>query len=143
MNEQTKPARAATGLATLVYAEDHAQGADRASVTLVEYGDFECPLRGQAYPAVKLIQQRFGERLRLVYRHFPLKAHPHAHKAAEAAEAAHAQARFWEMHALLFHNQLHLESMICGITQSNCNWICKGSRRNWSKACTLSKCRQT
>jgi len=50
------------------------------------------------------------KRLRFVYRHFPLKAHPNAHKAAEAAEAAHAQARFWEMHALLFQNQLHLEA---------------------------------
>lgn len=103
------PQRAGPDLAEPINAADHVHGPASAPVTLVEYGDFECPLCGQAYPAVKLIQQRFGDQLRFVYRHFPLKAHPHAHPAAQAAEAAGAQGKFWEMHALLYQNQLHLE----------------------------------
>ncbi len=76
MNEQTKPARGAAGLAEPVHAADHAQGAATASVTLVEYGDFECPLCGQAYPAVKLIQQRFGEAAALRVSSFPAQGPP-------------------------------------------------------------------
>lgn len=109
MNETTRQ-RIGPDLAEPVNKSDHVQGPASAPVTLVEYGDFECPLCGQAYPAVKLIQTRFGDQLRFVYRHFPLKVHPNAHKAAEAAEAAGAQGQFWEMHDLLFRHQLHLES---------------------------------
>jgi protein-disulfide isomerase len=79
-------------------------------VTLVEYGDFECPHCGMAYPIVQSIQRKLGDRLRVVYRHFPLKeAHPHAQHAAEAAEAAAAQGAFWEMHDALFERQHALE----------------------------------
>jgi protein-disulfide isomerase len=93
-----------------VSAVDHALGADHAPITLVEYGDFECPNCKQAAPAVKLLLDRFAERVRLVYRHFPLEeVHPHALHAAEAAEAAGAQGKFWEMHDLLFENQLHMK----------------------------------
>jgi protein-disulfide isomerase len=89
-----------------VGARDHAQGSSRARVTLVEYGDFECPQCGAAYPLVKQIQQTFGARLRLVYRHFPLaKIHPHAEHAAEMSEAAAQHGKFWPMHDLLFENQ--------------------------------------
>jgi len=97
-------------LSVPVSAVDHALGADHAPVTLVEYGDFECPNCKQAAPAVKLLLDRFAERVRLAYRHFPLEeVHPHALHAAEAAEAAGAQGKFWEMHDLLFENQLHLK----------------------------------
>ena len=86
--------------------DDHVQGDERAAVTLVEYGDFECPHCGHAYPIVKRVQQRFGRLLRFVYRHFPLnEIHPNAESAAEAAEFAAAQGRFWEMHDGLFENQ--------------------------------------
>src|SRR3954452_22767279 len=78
---------------------DHVIGAAAAAVTLVEYGDFECPYCGQAFPAVKEVVGAFLEQLRFVFRHFPLtQIHPHASHAAEAAEAAAAQGRFWEMH---------------------------------------------
>jgi protein-disulfide isomerase len=89
---------------------DHAQGAASAPVTLVEYGDYECPHCGRAYPIVKEIQQALGRRLRFVFRNFPLKeSHPHAERAAEAAEAAGAQGKFWEMHDRLFERQFALE----------------------------------
>jgi len=85
---------------------DHAQGPAGAPVTLVEYGDFECPYCGQAYPIVKALQARLGGRLRFVFRHFPLsESHPHAEHAAEMAEAAGAQGKFWEMHDVLYEHQ--------------------------------------
>jgi protein-disulfide isomerase len=88
---------------------DHIQGPAAAAVTLVEYGDYECPYCGAAYPIVKQVQARMGERLRFVFRNFPITtSHPHAEQAAEAAEAAAAQARFWEMHDLLHENQARL-----------------------------------
>lgn len=97
-------------LAEPVSATDHSQGPEHAPVTLVEYGDFECPSCLQAFPAVKMIQQRFAGKLRFVFRHFPLElVHPHALLAAQAAECAGAQGKFWEMHALLFENQSHLK----------------------------------
>jgi protein-disulfide isomerase len=89
---------------------DHVLGPSHAPVTVVEYGDFECPNCKQAAPAVKLLLQRFQGRVRFVYRHFPLEGvHPHALHAALAAEAAAAQGKFWPMHDLLFENQRHLE----------------------------------
>lgn len=85
---------------------DHAQGPETAEVTLVEYGDYECPHCGRAYPIVQGIQKHFGKRLRFVFRNFPLnEIHPHAEGAAETAESAGAQGKFWEMHDLLFENQ--------------------------------------
>jgi protein-disulfide isomerase len=89
---------------------DHIQGSAGAPVTLVEYGDYECPYCGAAYPIVKAVQERLGERLRFVFRNFPITtSHPHAERAAEAAEAAGAQGRFWEMHDRLYENQRHLD----------------------------------
>ncbi len=98
-------------LAVPVAATDHIRGADTARITLVEYGDYECAACGQAYHAVKILLEEFGDRLRLVFRHYPLReAHPHAELATEAAEAAGAQQKFWLMHDLLFENQLHLKA---------------------------------
>jgi protein-disulfide isomerase len=88
---------------------DHIQGPADAAVTLVEYGDYECPYCGAAYPILKEVQTRMGERLRFVFRNFPIStSHPHAEQAAEAAEAAAVQGRFWQMHDLLYENQKHL-----------------------------------
>ena len=90
---------------------DHVQGPADAAVTLLEYGDYECPFCGAAYPIVKQVQETMGERLRFVFRNFPITtAHPHAEQAAEAAEAAAAQGQFWPMHDLLYENQQHLET---------------------------------
>ncbi|MGC2442646.1 DsbA family protein [Candidatus Binatus sp.] len=97
-------------LKPLVGANDHVQGPAKAPVTLVEYGDYQCPYCGEAYPIVKALQKRLGEQVRFVFRNFPLaEAHPHAEHAAEAAEAAAAQGKFWEMHDLLYENQAALE----------------------------------
>jgi protein-disulfide isomerase len=91
---------------------DHIQGPADAAVTLVEYGDYECPYCGAAYPIVKEVQARMGERLRFVFRNFPITtAHPHAEQAAEAAEAAATQGRFWEMHDVLYENQSRLDDV--------------------------------
>ncbi len=90
-------------------ATDHVLGPATARLTLVEYGDFECPSCGQAHPAVKILRDRFGSQVRFVFRHFPLReVHPHAELAAEAAEAAGAQGQFWAFHDLLFAHQQHL-----------------------------------
>jgi len=89
---------------------DHALGSHGAPVTVVEYGDFECPVCKQAAGAVKLLLSRFEARVRFVFRHFPLEEiHPHALRAAEAAECAGRQGKFWQMHDLLFEHQAHLE----------------------------------
>jgi protein-disulfide isomerase len=92
-----------------VHAGDHSQGADDAPITLVEYGDYQCPYCGQAHPVVRALQQRFGKRLRFVFRNFPLtEVHPEAMHAAEAAESVNAHAgaaAFWEMHHALFVHQ--------------------------------------
>jgi protein-disulfide isomerase len=88
---------------------DHIQGPANAAVTLVEYGDYECPYCGAAYPIIKTVQARMDQQLRFVYRNFPMTTtHPHAEQAAEAAEAAGVQGRFWEMHDVLFENQKRL-----------------------------------
>jgi protein-disulfide isomerase len=88
---------------------DHIEGPAEAAVTLLEYGDYECPYCGAAYPIIKEVQARMGERLRFVFRNFPIStSHPHAEQAAEAAEAAAAQGTFWPMHDLLYENQKHL-----------------------------------
>src|SRR5215210_2759550 len=85
---------------------DHARGPMDAPVTLVKYGDYECPYCGEAHPVLKELQERVGEQVRFVFRHFPLdSAHSRARHAAQAAEAAASQGRFWEMHDLLYERQ--------------------------------------
>jgi protein-disulfide isomerase len=81
---------------------DHARGPDNAPVTLLEYGDYQCPYCAAAYPIIKRVQRQFGTKLRFVFRHFPLTE---IHQYAEmAAEFAGAHGRFWEMHDLLYEN---------------------------------------
>ncbi len=88
---------------------DHIDGPADAPATLVQYGDYECPYCGEAYPIIKEVQARLGDSLRFVFRNFPITtSHPHAERAAEAAEAAAAQGKFWEMHDLLYEKQRRL-----------------------------------
>jgi protein-disulfide isomerase len=89
---------------------DHVLGPDHAPVTIVEYGDLECPNCRQAAPAVRLLLRTFENQVRFAFRHFPLEGvHPQAELAAEAAECAGEQGRFWEMHEVLLENQQHLK----------------------------------
>jgi NhaA family Na+:H+ antiporter len=89
--------------------KDHIRGRADASTTLVWYGDYECDYCARAFPVVNELVEVMGDRLRLVYRHFPVASvHPHAAVAAQAAEAAGAQGRFWDMHDLLFREQHRL-----------------------------------
>ena len=93
-----------------VGARDHVRGAASAPITLVEYGDYQCPFCGEAKPVVDEVRRRLGARLRFVFRNFPLtEVHPHAEHAAEAAEAAAAHGKFWEMHDLLYDHQEALD----------------------------------
>ncbi len=86
--------------------QDHIQGYETAAVTLIEYGDYECPYCGEAYYVLKAAQQAMGEDLRFVFRNFPLaEMHPHALHAAEFAEMAATQGLFWQAHDLLYKNQ--------------------------------------
>jgi formate-nitrite transporter family protein len=89
---------------------DHTSGPATAPVTLVEYGNFECIHCGRAYPVIKQVRKLLGDNLRFVFRHFPtVQTHPHSLRAAEAAEAAAAQQKFWQMHDELFTHQAALE----------------------------------
>ena len=88
---------------------DHIEGPVNASLTLVEYGDYQCPYCGAAYPEVKKVQKELGSELRFVFRNFPLtNMHEHAMNAAETAEAASAQGKFWPMHDFLYEHQATL-----------------------------------
>jgi protein-disulfide isomerase len=90
---------------------DHSDGAEHARVTVIEYGDFECPNCKMAAPTPKLLLERFPGKIRFIFRHFPLEeVHTHALLAAEASETAAAQGRFWRMHDLLFQYQAHLKA---------------------------------
>jgi hypothetical protein len=126
-------------LALPVGAADHMLGPSHAVVTVVEYGDFECPNCKQAAPAVKPLLTRFAGRLRFAYRHFPLEdVHPHALHAALAAEAAAEQGKFWEMHDLLFDNQAHLKPKHRTRTPSGWSSTWSASPPRWRSTCTSS-----
>src|SRR5438105_12419476 len=102
--------RIAARLATPVTADDHVQGPAEAEVTLLQYGDYECPYTRLSRHSIHALQREFPDTLRFVYRHFPLiEIHPHARAAALAAEAAGAQVDFWSMHEFLFEHQQALE----------------------------------
>ena len=92
-----------------VSAEDHVQGVAHATYTLVEYGDYQCPSCGDAAPIVKKLQKHFGKKLRFVFRNFPLEQHEFAEAAAETAEFAASENKFWEMHDALYENQTEFE----------------------------------
>ncbi len=88
----------------------YSQGSANAKITLVEYSDFQCPFCSRALPTVKALQQKYGNDLRFVYKHFPLSFHPNAQPAAEASECAGEQGKFFEFHDLLFANQESLST---------------------------------
>ncbi len=89
---------------------DHIRGGENALITLVEFGDYECPACGEASKTISRLESEFGDRTRYVFRHFPFAGiHPHAELAAQAAESAGAQDRFWEMHDALFSDGRGLE----------------------------------
>ena len=97
MSGELKPAVTAT---------DHAEGNEAAPITVVEYGDYQCPHCGAAYPVIKKMQKTFGNQIRFVFRNFPLtEIHPYAMQAAIAAEAAGLQNKFWQMHDIVFEHQ--------------------------------------
>jgi protein-disulfide isomerase len=97
-------------LKNLVTEKDHSSGPETAPVTLLEYGNFECIHCGRAYPVIKQVRKLLGDNLRFVFRHFPtVHTHPHSLRAAEAAEAAASQQKFWQMHDELFTHQTALE----------------------------------
>jgi protein-disulfide isomerase len=97
-------------LTPAVSARDHIAGHDDAPLTLVEYGDYQCPYCGEAHPVIQKLQKTLGKKLRFVFRNFPLtQAHPYALMAAEAAEAAALQGKFWQMHDFIYENQEALE----------------------------------
>src|SRR5690349_14404997 len=87
---------------------EHVRGNPQAGIVIVEYGDFQCPYCARAYPTLRELQERHRDRIALVYRHLPLGMHPYAQSAAEAAEAAGAQGKFWEMHDALFEHQAQM-----------------------------------
>jgi protein-disulfide isomerase len=92
---------------------DHVAGKSTAQWTLVEFGDYQCPYCGAAHPIIKQLQRDLGNKLRFVFRNFPLtEIHPHALVAAEAAEAAALQGKFWEMHDIIYENQDQLDPSV-------------------------------
>ena len=109
MSDQTAQTHSVSDLFIPIAANEHALGPPDAPVTLVEYGDYECPDCFNAMPVVNELRQRLGDKLRFVFRHFPISSiHPRASVAAMAAEAAGAQGKFWEMHDALFRHQKDL-----------------------------------
>jgi protein-disulfide isomerase len=104
-------------LARPITDEDHVQGSSDAPITVVEYGDYQCPSCGDAYLRIKQLQKQLGHKVRFVYRNFPLKSvHPYAEFAAESAESAGAHGKFWEMHDGIYENQETLgEELIVGL----------------------------
>lgn len=99
-----------TKLKPAVSSKDHIQGNKNAALELVEYGDYQCGHYGHAYPIIKAVQQEMGNKLKFVFRNFPLsEPHPDAFKAAVAAEAAALQNKFWEMHDIIYENQERLD----------------------------------
>jgi protein-disulfide isomerase len=99
-------------LAVPISERDHVEGSRTAPVTLIEYGDYECPYCMNAWPVVQELRRQLGDRLAFVFRHFPQSSiHPRASVAAQAAEAAAGQGKFWEMHDLLFRHQQELETL--------------------------------
>ena len=104
--QKAKREEASLVLPTQITETDHSRGSTTAPVTLVEYGDFQCPACGEYYPMVeKLVKEEGPTKLRMIFRHFPLSQHPNAVPAAKAAEAADLQGKFWEMYSMLYERQ--------------------------------------
>lgn len=102
---QPKPPQVIADTSLLVKKDSYQTSPDKGKVTLVEFGDFQCPACADAYSIVKQVEKDYGDKLNLVFRNYPLPQHANALPAAEAAEAAGAQGKFWEMYAKLYENQ--------------------------------------
>jgi protein-disulfide isomerase len=112
MPDSSQSSAPCNDLAVPVAPDDHAQGPPDAPITLVEYGDYECPDCLNAQPLIAALQRQLGNKLRVIFRHFPMYSiHPRASAAAQAAEAAAAQGRFWDMHESLFRHQKELATL--------------------------------
>ena len=112
-----------------VTSEDHIQGDAGAAILLVEYGDYECPHCGHAYPIVKRVQKHFGGKLAFVFRNFPLnQIHPNAENAAESAEFAASKGKFWEMHDGIFEHQRTLGPPLLLELAKKLGFVRRGSR---------------
>ncbi|HEY4330587.1 MAG TPA: thioredoxin domain-containing protein [Phycisphaerae bacterium] len=121
-------------LKVAVTAADHMQGDLNAGVILVEYGDYQCPHCGHAYPIVKRVQEHFGKKLAFVFRNFPLnEVHPSAQSAAEAAEFAGKQGKFWEMHDAIFENQELLDDDLLVALAENLGMSGEALTSAWEK----------
>jgi protein-disulfide isomerase len=102
-------------LAEPISDQDHVLGRADAPITIVEYGDYECPTCLNAVPIVQKVRETLGDRARFIFRHYPQSSiHPHASAAAEAAEAAAEQGKFWDMHEALFKHQKELATIDLG-----------------------------
>jgi len=131
-------------LAVLVNAQDHNLGPSHAAVTIVEYGDFECPNCKQAAPAMKMLLERFVGRVRLVWRQFPLEeVHPRALQAALASEAAAGQGKFWPLHDLLSRTSATSMPRICAGTRKASSSTCAATTLTWPTRSTCSACART
>lgn len=127
-----------------VDAMDHIRGPLHAPVTIVEYGDFECPTCRQATGALKILFDRYPEQIRLVFRHYPLEAvHPHALMAALASEAAASQGKFWRMHDALFANQNHLDMKHLRAYARDIGLAWHASSQTWTTPYICSACEST
>ena len=127
------PIVAGPPLANPVGPNDHRRGGAAAPVTLVEYGDFECPQCAEAYPIVKEIEDKLADKLQFVFRHFPItSAHPHAQRAAEAAEWAAAQGRFWDMHDGLYRRRAQLSEPVILAIAGELGLDAAGLRQSWA-----------
>jgi protein-disulfide isomerase len=92
---------------------DHSEGDKNAAIVLIEYGDYECPHCGAAYPVIKKLQKHFGSKLRFIFRNFPIaESHPHAVTAAYVAEASALQGKFWPVHDLIYEHQQNLSTQL-------------------------------
>jgi protein-disulfide isomerase len=130
-------------LKVTVTTNDHIQGPEDAAVTLVEYGDYECPHCGHAYHIIKQVQKHYGPDLRFVFRNFPLaEIHPQAQAAAEAAEFANANGRFWEMHDGIYQNQQSLNSSLLFELAADIGISVEGLRKSLKDHEFASKVRQ-
>lgn len=99
------PATTTSGSVPGITTTDHVLGPTTAPAVLIEYSDFQCPACGLAEPILKQVKEKYGDRVALVYRHFPLPSHQYGRIAAQASEAAHRQGKFAEFHDLLFDRQ--------------------------------------
>ena len=123
-----------TQLTPAVSSNDHIRGVADAPVTLVKYGDFQCPYCAQAHAIVRRVQQEMGAEMRFVFRNFPVSAQPYATRAAEFAEVAGLQNNFWQTHDWLYTHQNSLDPSILRVELQSCFPDAKRMKRDRDQA---------